>query len=250
MEKVPYSSLKTLMLAKSLYWQYVEFSTHYNVYLIDGLFSLVARVNKDGGEDQVDFETNYKAGANQSYNSLGIDGVQRLNVSGTVNVSTVPYNVSVPKNAFLLNGSSSEMAVNGSSTPVEFSFTPASGETWVLSSLSILIMDSGLTLYSYFGAINSGLTNGLQLILGINGNTYEIANVKNNAELVLTFSSDSTIMPPSGFLEVGDAYMGTFKFSAPILLSNSTGDFIKIKVRDNLTGLTTLMAKAMLHRSL
>lgn len=54
----------TTITKKSLLLQYSETSTNYEVYASDGPFIWTYSILKDGGSDQTDFETNYKAKIN------------------------------------------------------------------------------------------------------------------------------------------------------------------------------------------
>lgn len=68
-----WASFKTTALTKkSLYLQYSESSTYYAVYASDGPFLWEYSLIKDGGADVLDFETNYKALANQKIGGADI----------------------------------------------------------------------------------------------------------------------------------------------------------------------------------
>ena len=67
-----YTDVKNVILAKSLLWQYTEFTDRYVIFAIDGPLTYLASVYKNGYEpigspdvnDRADFETNYKSTAN------------------------------------------------------------------------------------------------------------------------------------------------------------------------------------------
>ncbi len=149
----------------------------------------------------------------------------------------------------LLNGSSSDMFVNGSSTPVYFEYAPASGQTSYLECLIFQLQDSGTTTFDKFGAITA-LTNGITILIKSKGTEYTFANFKNNETIMMVFNTHGLITPTSGFIEQSDTYIGAVHFQKPIKLQNSTGDYIKFKINDNLTAIDHIDASVRYWREI
>lgn len=148
----------------------------------------------------------------------------------------VPENVvHIPE--YLKNASSIAMNVNGSVTPVTFSWTVPTGETWYMDGLSIFFWDTGVLGVTDFGAL-SALTNGVDIKLIINSTTYTLINIKTNAVLSNYFMGDSFFVNPSGsgFLSDQDMLVAEKKFLPNIKLNEA--DTVEIIIRDNLTGLS------------
>lgn len=149
----------------------------------------------------------------------------------------------------LYNGASSSMSVNGSSTPVYFGYAPGSGETSYLECLIFQIQDSGTTTFDKFGAITA-LTNGISILIKSKGTEYTFANFKNNESIMMLFNTHGLITPTSGFIEQSDTYIGAVHFQKPIKLQNSTGDYIKFKVNDDLTAIDHIDASVRYWREI
>ena len=166
-----------------------------------------------------------------------IDGVGLTNISiqksilATVrNLPTVLY-AEQGLSALLLNGASPDMNVNGSVTPVDFEF-----EATVLSFIerSFIALTNGLTEHtsSNFGAINGGLTNGVDVIILSDGVEIPIANWKTNIDIPLTMYDYNNPFKDG-------AYAGRWTFSRdtgePYALR--PGDKVVLRIQDDLTGL-------------
>jgi hypothetical protein len=169
----------------------------------------------------------------------------RLRVDGLI--SPVPSTTIIYFDTRLYNGSSELMNVNGSVTPVNFDFTPASGETWYLDSITLFLQDNGVTSPTSFGAITE-LTNGLEFRVKSNGTEYLISSCKNNMHLSLHFKEDQFVPGTTGLFETADIFTGRANFKNPIILKNSTSDFVRMRVRDNLSGLDQLRTVVRLWR--
>lgn len=150
------------------------------------------------------------------------------------------------KQAYLTNGSSKEMAVNGSTTPVNFTASPTSGEIWFIESLSIFLFDNGSTDPEDFGALGgifgSGpLANGLLLEGQSLGSLRTYSNLKDNVDVTFAFP-DKTFSPDgiAGFYNNNDILIAQARLKRPITLKGSQSDFFRAVVRDDLTGLNML----------
>lgn len=149
---------------------------------------------------------------------------------------------------FLLNGTSKDMNVNGSITPVNFNFTPTSGSYYV-EKIIIFIADTGTQSFDNFGAIAGPLTNGLLIKTKSNGAENDFINLKNNTDIAMSFHEHAVLLAAisTGFLNSNDFFMGSISFNNPITLKSSTGDFLRATVRDDLTALTILRILAYVN---
>lgn len=180
-----------------------------------------------------------------------INGEIRLKTDsvGAAGQPVIPYTDVVYKSVPLLNESSSaSMNVNGSSVNVNFDFSPASGEIWFIEAIQLFIQDNGTTLATSFGAISGGLTNGVQILVKTKSTEYEISNLKNNIDINMVFKNEPQIPGTFGLFESSDIFVGELAFRVPIVLKGDLGDQIRIKIRDNLTGLDHFRARAKVWR--
>lgn len=176
----------------------------------------------------------------------------RLKVSG--GIPSLPLNNTIHVPSYLTNGSSSSMTVDGSSTPVEFTWSPPSSQTWYLQTIEMLLIDPGTMDAGDFGSISGSLSNGVLVTIRSQGTLYTIVNLQTNADLSLLFggggtgSNSGSIFDSAGFLDSSDIFRGSKAFSSPIILQNSTSDFVKITIRDNLTSLSHFRASINKYR--
>lgn len=163
------------------------------------------------------------------------------------NISALPATPVEYKVVNLLNGSSPDMDVNGSSTPVEFTFHPGTDETWYVERITFIIDDSGSSDPNDYGAITGSLSNGCLLEIKSNGATIEQANLKNNIGIALSFAEE-TFVNTTGFMANTDIYRGSIKYLHPYAIKDSTSDFVKMTIRDNITGLNFQQVQILLWR--
>lgn len=149
----------------------------------------------------------------------------------------------------LLVSGSDDVRPNASSgSPVDAEWTVPSNEVWHLESISCFLNDNGTTNPDRFGAIISGLTNGIQLQLVLRGTTFTTVNIQNNMHLQLIFSDNNLVPSTSGLFETSDIFCGTLRFENPIKLVAS--DIVRARCRDNLTSLDQLKFFARVWRQL
>lgn len=167
-------------------------------------------------------------------NPIGVlvrDGTRRLAVDA--NPRAIPSNPEDLIRGFVTNGGSADLLVDGSTTPVVFTFEAESGpgaEDVTLDELRIVLTCDKLKFEpaGNFGG-ESALTNGLKVEITKGGTTTEIANLKQNEEIFLfatkvyPFSAKTNDVAIAG-LELGGAWV----------LSAGTTDKISVTVRDNL----------------
>lgn len=140
----------------------------------------------------------------------------------------------------LTNGSSSDMAVNGSTTNVTFDAGPGAGIIWYIFEIGFSIDDSGNNTLGSFGAIATGLTNGLTINQVINSTTYEFTVIKNNLDIVETFTDHYIRGVANSFLNSTNFFSGKVELREPVTLVGDDGDTIDTIVKDNLTGVNVL----------
>lgn len=73
-----WADFKTLVVNKNLLIQYVSRDNVYDIYGADGPFLWHVIIVKDGGSDQVDFETNYKSTSNLPLEYRSVDGLTKF----------------------------------------------------------------------------------------------------------------------------------------------------------------------------
>ena len=119
-----------------------------------------------------------------SQDSAGVTSENRLKVETSIIENQNIINNPRPGKGFrlyLLNGSSYNMAVDGSSFPVTFQNAPENGKIWYIYTVSIILEDSSMN-FEKFGGI-SALTNGVDWYLKENGGSEELlANIKRNGD--------------------------------------------------------------------
>jgi len=138
--------------------------------------------------------------------------------------------------------------VNGAVTPQIFSFVPAASETWFIESVSLAIGDGASPDFNEFGSLGAALTNGLVLEVQSKGVLYEITNIQDNLDISLSFIKCFYPSSGTGWLNDQDNYMGELTFQKPMLIQNSSADFIRFRVRDNLININWLQARVKAWR--
>lgn len=161
------------------------------------------------------------------------------------------------RDARFSNGSTTNLDLNGSSTPQDFTFGPPSGEVWYVRFVSILILDPGSPDVDDFGSIGGGLTNGMQFVQQIDNVEYELGNFKDNGALSLCFTDSAYSTPASedgvGWLDEDDCFLGQKIFDPPIRLDGDAdggGDKMIFRIRDNLNAIQRLQAVGRAYRLL
>ena len=174
------------------------------------------------------------------------------NPDGSLNVSVIPgrkgFNPYIWK-PLETPGPSIEMDVDGSVTPVLFSFIPGAGETFNISGISLVLIHKGKMQPPRFGSIAGGLANGLELEVQLNGVASDILALFDNLDIATHFKSDPSITgdESQGFLDSVDVYRGTLTFDIPMTITGDTSDFIRWSVQDNLTALDSLRSSVKMQ---
>lgn len=175
----------------------------------------------------------------------GSDGTKIGNVGDAIRV----YNVNEGEladqsyvDAALENGGSNDMRVDGSTTAVDFTFAPTGSQIVRIEYLSLIVQDNGNSSLDTFGAISGGLTNGMQVTYQSAGVEYDLMNCQDNADLLLHFIDGAGSGSGGGFAANSDFFYGAARFKAPIRLQATEGDFVRVRVRDDLTSLNRMNA--------
>lgn len=131
-----------------------------------------------------------------------------------------------------------DMAVDGSSVPVEFFIRPEAGLQFISSITSIEVSDSGSPVLDDYGSITGPLTNGIQFFLDIDGVVTDIlAPIKSNREL-LNLAPVLTRQDYAGNQSLEIYTFDTRLHSnAPVVLNSASGDRFGIRVQDDLSSL-------------
>lgn len=138
---------------------------------------------------------------------------------------------------YLLNGASPEMNANGSlAVPVLFTYTPTQAVEY-LESINMLIIENATSSDPLdYGAVVGPLANGVLLEIRSQGVTFALKTLLSNIDLITFFNRHPWATPTgSGILNFVDVYSGEFNLRYPLKLQQSTGDFVRASVRDNLT---------------
>ena len=178
--------------------------------------------------------------------SIGNDG-DSLKVTSTppangTPIDPIPNRNVAHKKIGLLNGSSKDMIVDGSTTTVNFDFTPGAGETWYVQDIIfMMVIDTNNAGPNDFEE-GAALTNGIEVEVKSKGNVYTIANMKDNAEVIATFHDNFSLS--SDVFVHQSAFHGSIHFenNKEMVIQNSTSDYVRIKIQDNLTTYSDLEA--------
>lgn len=139
-------------------------------------------------------------------------------------------------NKFCLNAGSESLLVNGSSTPVVFTYPAHATEDISLQEIKFVMAANGITFgTNYFGGISGPLTNGLLVEITAGGHTGTVYNLKQNESFV-NFAS------PGGFewvVSSKDLMASTYSIGGGFKLKAGTSDCVKVTVRDNLSSAGT-----------
>jgi hypothetical protein len=136
------------------------------------------------------------------------------------------------KNAYVLNGTSDDLRVDGGTTPVAFTYEADPTSDISLLEMKFVLVSNSITFGSnYFGSKSGPLTNGLLVEVTSNGNTGTIELIKQNEEFVF-FAS------PGGFdwvVSSKDMIYSTWLIGGGLKLTAGSGDKITVTVQDDLS---------------
>lgn len=136
------------------------------------------------------------------------------------------------KNAFVENGGSSDLLVDGSTTAVVFTFQAHGTCDTSIQEIKFVMASNAITFGSdKFGAMLGPLSNGLLIEITANAVSGTIATLYQNEDFV-NFAS------PGGFdwvVSSKDLMASTLAIGGGLNLEAGTGDNVKVSVRDDLT---------------
>lgn len=191
-----------------------------------------------GGGGDLDNSVGIEGGTDGS--SIGNEGDRlKVNIDAIAggNEAIIPADEINYFTEFVRNGGSRELAVDGSSTPVEFTAGPSGSEKWYLTELVIMIQDGGNLDATDYGSLVS-LTNGLLIEHSLDSTDYSITNLQQNLDIGMTFSSQALEGSSQGFLNDANLFIGAFRIEPEITLDAANSDVLKATVRDDLSALT------------
>jgi hypothetical protein len=153
----------------------------------------------------------------------------------------------------LKNTGSKAMKVNGSVTPVEFSYAPDDRTSVDVLGIALALNDDAASDWTKFGGLN-GLANGVLIEYAPDGaDPVEIMTLKDNADLAVRFTRQSfgpsLISSLGAILGLGGTqcnYFGIVTFRTPLTLHGA--DKIAATVRDDLRALTNFNMAVVVER--
>ena len=123
------------------------------------------------------------------------------------------------------------MNVNGSGTPVEFTFPADAAKDIAVSEIRLVMVAAAVKMDGTIFGKNGSLSNGLKLDATSNESTFELANFVINEDFLAAPGRVSTIYDGP----TNDQITASFDFGGSLILKAGTSDNVKVTVRDNLT---------------
>ena len=167
-------------------------------------------------------------------NDGGLHHLKSLD-DGTIAVINSSYPVSDPTRivgGFVEDGGSSDLNVDGSSTPVVFSFNADPDKDITLLSIDFVMVASSMKFGGDgFGPLNSALTNGIGVDLKINGVEASFTIMKTTEDF-LHFAS------PGGFQYIvssNDIISSAYIIGGAMRLHAGAVDYLRITINDDLS---------------
>jgi hypothetical protein len=175
----------------------------------------------------------YDSDGNEVAIVQGDDGKYRLEVGGNIQVTETGARVApsalVRQN--LLNGSSDDLVVDGSGTSVDFEYEPGSGKSIRVYEVRFVISTGSMRFKnSDFFDRPGPLSNGCLFTVKTGGTEYDLVN--------FTITEDFLRLPSSAgnfvnFTGLEDLMVMSYPLN--VLLEDSNSDFIRMRIRDNLS---------------
>ena len=135
---------------------------------------------------------------------------------------------------YLKDGSDENMAVDGSSTPVEYLYTVPAGHTLEIQRFMVTLEDGSVAFVpGDFGAIGGALTNGVEISVTNSGAKYTLATWKTNRQIRDTMFDFNPTFKADG------AYVGRWTLSKDMEsgITLEPGDKVSALVQDALNAL-------------
>jgi len=163
-------------------------------------------------------------------------------VSTTITLDS-PINRVYTTAASTMVASSSQMAVNGSVTPVVFSIEPLPLQSGDITRVIVEILDNSEMDFETFGGLNA-LTNGIVMRVNNGDGTYRnLWNFKTNGDIIRqAFDYKFETNNGGGVRSFASrmTWAGQSKHGVAVRLDGSLGESLEIIVQDNLTGLNSM----------
>lgn len=148
-----------------------------------------------------------------------------------VTFASVPANPTSIYDSFCLNGSSDNLLVDGSSTPIYFDYPAHSTYDVSLNEIAFAMASNSITFGSdYFGSTSGPLTNGVKVEITAGGNTGTAHTIRQNEDFV-HFAS------PGGFSWVvssKDMLSSVFVAGGGLKLKAGTSDKVRVTIQDDI----------------
>lgn len=158
-----------------------------------------------------------------------------LDADGRIRVASVSEASDPTKRVFAAledSGGDQNMYVDGSGTPVEYSFDADSTDDIYVTKIRVVINAADIQFKDGSGSGTfhkiDAITNGLKLEVRSNSTTVELANFKRDEDF-LAFGGNDIIDQT----DTSDLLTATYE-SSGVVLKAGTGDFVKVTVRDDL----------------
>lgn len=210
-------------------------------YLVDASGNVVGVV-LDGSVYRLQADAKTAKGASDLVHLEAIDvssGIGRMKATlysqdgDAIAFGSVAPNPDNIKNDYVKDpGDSDDLRVDGSSSPVEFTYSADPTNDISLLEVKFVLVANSVTFGSdYFGSTSGPLTNGLLVEVTSDGNTGTVEVIKQNEEFVF-FAS------PGGFdwvVSSKDMIYSTWLVGGGLKLKGGTTDSVKITVRDDLS---------------
>lgn len=137
-----------------------------------------------------------------------------------------------PSRRFLLNGSSSNMVVNGSVTPVQFTMTPPAGTIFAAYELVLNAVGTGnINQPTDFWSF-AALTNGISSEIRMNNQVVTQSGlIKNNFDLIQFIGAEFL----GRLIGTRSVVRGQFNLTPPLNFNGNRGDYFRLTINDNMT---------------
>jgi hypothetical protein len=170
----------------------------------------------------------------------------QADVQGNLKVTTVGPDIPANPEAFVLeyavdSGDSSDMLVDGSTTPVDFEIGPAVGEIWSIRELLLTFTADDFSFDGVsFGPL-SALTNGIPIKIIKDSVETTVFTVVQNEDFLRVPGRTPLVnnTGPKDVLGAALAFQG-------LILDSATGDIVRLTVQDNLTSVKLKFLSATL----
>jgi len=164
--------------------------------------------------------------------------IGNINVQGTI--FSIPAGVSKRFFSFMENGGSSNLRVDGSSTPVTFTVQPQNSADEAIVT-QIRCYGGGTSIkYGQFLSIPSSLTNGIEIEIQSEEEIFTFSLIKNTEDWKNLFAVPGGDDFQLSFQAGADQFIAIFDPGVPIPLKKlgtfTTDDSITVKIQDDLTG--------------